>query len=363
MGEHTSANLVLWSGAMGSSDKQFSVALTSDFFDEDGNGKFKDMGLSVLECAPNMNHFALKEFSNPIRSKQLMGAQGVIVLTPAVTDETISNADDLLAIVRFGVGYDAVDVDACTEANVGVFITSGAVDRSVAEATVGWMIALTHHMRVKDGLVRTGNWDDRTLFMGAELRDRTFGAIGLGGIARETIRLLSGFGMNGPIAFDPFVEPKAASVMGVELVELDDLLSKADFVSIHCPLNDDTHGLIGAREMDLMKREAYLINTARGGIVVETALKSALESGSIAGAALDCFEQEPVLEPHPLAELENVLLAPHSIAWTDELFRDIGRRACRIMIELGEGKEPAGCVNPDVFGQSGFQQKWARLKM
>ncbi len=344
-------------------DTRFNVALTADFFEANGSGKFKDMGLSVLDDHPHLGHFALGEFNNPILSGQLTDANGVIVLTPAVTRDTVSGSEHLLAIVRFGVGYDAVDVGACTDADVGVFITSGAVDRSVAEATVGWMIALTHHMRIKDRLVRSGKWDDRTRFMGTELRDRTFGAIGLGGIARETIRLLKSFGMKAPIAFDPFVDADAVSELGVRLVSLDELLSTADFVSVHCPLNKETHGLIGARELGLMKPEANLINTARGGIVNESDLKAALESGTIAGAALDCFEQEPVGESHPLAELDNVLLAPHSIAWTDELFRDIGRRACSIMVELAEGKMPSGCVNTGVFERPGFQQKWERLKI
>ena len=112
------------------------------------------------------------------------GSRKVIVLTPSVTADTVSRNRDLLAIGRFGVGYDAVDVEACTQADVVVFITAGAVDRSVAEATVGWMIALTHQMRIKDRLVRMGRWDERSKYMGRELRDRTFGAIGFGGIGR-----------------------------------------------------------------------------------------------------------------------------------------------------------------------------------
>ena len=133
----------------------------------------------------------------------MTGANGVIVLTPAVTRETVAAADDLLAVGRFGVGYDAVDVAACTEADVLLFITAGAVDRPVAEAVVGWMIALTHHARTKDRLVREGRWDERSQYMGCELRDRTLGVVGLGGIARKLIELLAGWGMNPPLAFDP----------------------------------------------------------------------------------------------------------------------------------------------------------------
>src|SRR5205807_7277500 len=130
-----------------------------------------------------------------------------------------------------------------------VTITTGAVDRPVAEATIGWMIALSHNLRAKDKLVRAGKWDERSKYMGRELRDRTLGVIGLGGIARKTIELLRGFGMKQPLAFDPFVNEDTAAKLGVRPVSLDELLKEADFVSIHCPLTEKTRGLIGAREL------------------------------------------------------------------------------------------------------------------
>jgi phosphoglycerate dehydrogenase-like enzyme len=342
--------------------RRFRVALTGDFFSADGSTKYPDIGLSVFEGQPHLEWAKFCEHRAAIGSDQIEGANGVIVLTPSVTAQTVADSRDLLAIGRFGVGYDAVDVAACTEADVAVFITAGAVDRSVAEATVGWMIALSHHFRIKDNLVRTGRWDERSRYMGRELRDRTFGAVGLGGIGRAAVGLLSGFGMKTPLAFDPFLDPVTAEGLGVRLVGLDELLAQADFVSIHCPLTEQTRGLIGRRELTLMKADAYLINTARGGIVDEDALYDALSRHLIAGAALDCFAQEPVTRPHRFGELDNVLLAPHSIAWTDELFRDIGRAVCQGMLDLSLGKRPRGVVNPQVFDRPGFQEKWARIK-
>ena len=271
------------------------------------------------------------------------------MLTPQVTKETVSAADDLLAIGRFGVGYDNVDVPACTAADVLLVITAGAVDRPVAEATVGWMIGLTHHMKVKDLLVCEGKWDERSGYMGRELRDRTLGVVGLGGIARKLLELLANWGMNQPVAFDPFIDPVAAANLGVRLVDLDELMRTSDFVSIHCPLTEKTRGLIGRRELALMKPDAYLINTARGGIVDEDALYEALEQGRIAGAALDCFATEPLTEPNRFGQFENVLLAPHSIAWTNEMFRDIGRAACQGMVDLSLKRTPRGIVNPEVL--------------
>src|SRR5262249_50194166 len=157
-------------------------------------------------------------------------------------------AADLLAIGRFGVGYDSVDVAACTAADVVLLIAAGAVDRSVAEATVTWMLALTHHVRIKDRLLREGRWDERTRYMGGELRERTLGVVGFGGIGRAVVRLPAGFGMNTPLVFDPFIPATAATEAGAKAVSLDELLARADFVSIHCPLSEATRNLIGARE-------------------------------------------------------------------------------------------------------------------
>jgi phosphoglycerate dehydrogenase-like enzyme len=232
----------------------------------------------------------------------------------------------------------------------------------VAEATVTWMLALSHHVRQKDRLVRTGDWDGRSAYMGTELRRRTLGLVGFGRIARAVVPLLAPFGLAGIVAYDPHVDPKLAEQLGVKLVGLDELLARSDFVSIHCPLEESTRNLIGAAQLAKMKPTAYLINTSRGGIVDEAALSRALRDLAIAGAALDVFEKEPVTAPHPLAEHDNVLLAPHCIAWTEELFSEIGRTCCQGLVELSQGKVPIGIVNPHVLERPGFQRKWARWR-
>ena len=340
---------------------KFHVALTADFYGENGELKFADVGLGTFDGHPEISVRPFAVHRPEIAANQLDGANGVIVLTPRVTRASVAGADDLLAIGRFGVGYDSVDVQACTDADVLVCITVGAVDRPVAEATVGWMIALTHHMSVKHRLVHEARWDDRNQYMGRELRDRTLGVIGLGGIARKLIELLGGWGMRPPIAYDPHVDPTAAEKLGVRLVGLDELLKSSDFVSIHCPLTEKTRGLVGRRELALMRPDAFLINTARGGIVDEDALYDALREKRLAGAALDCFATEPLTEPSRFREFENVLMAPHSIAWTNEMFRDIGRAACQGMVDLAQKRRPRGIVNPQVLESRGFQEKWERV--
>jgi phosphoglycerate dehydrogenase-like enzyme len=341
--------------------QSFRVALTGDFFGPDGQPRYRDLGLGHLAQDPRVRCSPFAEHRPEIDPEQLDGAQAVIVLTPRVTARSVSRGGDLLAIARFGVGYDSVDVAACTSSDVAVVIASGAVDRPVAEATVAWMLALSHQILSKDRLVRDLRWAERSGFMGCELRDRVLGVIGLGGIGRMLVKLLAGFGMRQPLAFDPFVPPEDAERVGARLVTLDELLAQADFISIHCPLTDGTRNLIGAREIALMKPGAYLINTARGGIVDERALHDALANRRIAGAAIDCFAEEPVATPHPLGALDNVLLAPHCIAWTDELFRDIGRTVCNSIVALSRNERPGGVVNPEVFARPGFQAKWERV--
>ena len=339
----------------------FRLALTADFYDESGEPKYADIGLSVFDGHPEVLISTFDEHRAEITPDQLKDYHGVLVMSPRVTARSLEGCENLLAVGRFGVGYDTVDVEACTRQNVLAMITVGAVDRPVAEATIGWMLALTHRLLAKDRLVRTGHWDDRRHFMGCELRDRTLGVIGLGGIGRELVSLLKGFGMRQPMAFDPFAPADAFTASEARSVGIEELLSIADFVSIHCPLNEQTRDLIGRAELALMKSDAYLLNTARGGIVNEEALFEVLQSGRIAGAALDCFDNEPLTEPHRFGTLDNVVLAPHSIAWTEELFRDIGRTACQSMLDVANSRQPHGVINRELLEQPSFQEKWQRL--
>ena len=340
----------------------FQVGLTNDFYDAAGQLKYRDIGLSVLDSASGIAYQKLADHRPEMEPDQLVGLNGVVVLTPKVTTRSLSSSENLLALGRFGVGYDTVDVAACTAADVVLFITAGAVDYSVAEATVGWMLALGRHVRIKDQLVREARWEARSGYMGGDLRGRTLGVVGFGGIGRTLVKLLSGFAMQTPLVFDPFVSPAAIAEAGGRAASLDELLAQSDFVSLHCPLNEKTRNLISSRELSLMKPTSFLINTARGGIVDEEALYSSLESNQIAGAALDCFVGEPLLTAPKFADLDNILLAPHCIAWTHELFRDIGRMACQGMVDLTQGKRPHGVVNPEVFDRPGFQAKWQRIR-
>src|SRR5262245_30996137 len=338
----------------------FRVAFTGDFHDSAGKPKYRDFGLGVLQNQRQIEHRVIGEFTPELTAEQIGKANGIVVLTPRVTARSLQGKPELLAIARFGVGYDSVDVDACTDADVLLIIATGAVERSVAEAVLAWMLALSHHLQAKDRLVREGRWEARSQYMGSELRRRTLGLVGFGRIARALVQLVGGLGMKGFLAYDPHVEPGVAAQYGAEIVTLEDVLSKSDFVSIHCPLEPSTRNLIGEAQLARMQPHAFLINTARGGIVDEQALYRVVKERRIAGAAVDVFANEPLTAPHPLAELDNVLLAPHCIAWTDELFSEIGKAVCQGMVDLSRGEQPRGMVNPAVLQHPGFKHKWQR---
>jgi len=338
----------------------FSVGLTRDFLTPQGEMVYEDIGLSKLEAEPNLNYAFLDRHEPLLVPELLRDSDVVISLTPKYTAATFEGVEKLTAILRFGVGYDMVDVAACTEADVLLCITAGAVNHSVAEATIGWMLALSHRMADKDKLVRNGGWGERSLYMGSELRDRTLGVMGLGGIGGKLIEMLRAFGMKPPLAYDPFTTPERAQALGAKLVSLEEVLGQSDFVSINCPLTDGTRNLIGATQLALMKPTAYLINTARGGIVDEAALTQVLREKRIAGAATDVFEAEPTPGDNPLLQLDNVLFAPHCIAWTDELFRDIGHMCCEQAILISRGEVPPGVVNREVLDRPGFRAKLQR---
>ena len=327
----------------------FKVGITRDFMAADGALTYKDMGLSILAAAEDLEYEFLKENRSPITPDMLYGYDAIISLAPAYNAESLKGVKGLKAICRFGVGYDMVDLKACSEANVIVTITKGAVNYSVAEATITWMLALCHRVFEKDKLVRSGSWAQRTQYMGSELRGRTLGVIGAGGIGGKLVEMVRAFDMKTPIAFDPYIDKTKVASLGLQLVDLPTLMKESDFISVNCPLTEETRNLIGQQELSLMKQEAYIINTARGGIINEAALVKVLTGRSIAGYATDVFSQEPPVADDPLLSLDNVIAAPHCIAWTHDLFREIGRKVCRQVVEISKGNIPEDVVNTDIL--------------
>lgn len=326
----------------------FHVGLTGDFLGTDGQPGTSDLGLSILERVAGIDYRYLKKGGLELSATELLALDAVIVLSPKVTAQTLEQSQRLQLIARAGVGYDSVDVEACTKAGVILTITPDGVRRPVALAAMTLLLALTHKLLIKDRLTREGRWDERTSHFGAGLVDKVLGVVGFGNIGREVARLGAGLYMR-PCAADPRVDPSIAEGEGVRLVTLPTLLREADFVVVCCPLTPATFHLIDRASLASMKATAYLINVARGPIVDQRALTEALVNRSIAGAGLDVFETEPIDPGDPLLALENVVLTPHSLGWTDDAFRDNGRSACQSVVDVAQGRIPQHIVNPEVL--------------
>ena len=282
----------------------------------------------------------------------------ICLMSAKVTRNTLAGRNRKVKLIaRFGVGYDSVDVPACTENGVMLTITPDGVRRPVAASVIGFVLALAHRMFLKDRLTREGRWSEKSNYLGSGLTGRTLGVIGVGNIGKEIFRLAQPFGMR-LLGCDPHVPQSAVASLNVTMVDKDKLLREADFISVNTLLDEQTRGLIGAREFALMKPNAYFINTSRGPVVVEAALIDALRSNRIAGAAIDVFEKEPVAPDNPLLKLDNVILAPHAICHTDECMSLLGQGAFRAAVELAHGRKPHLIVNTEVLKHPAWAGKF-----
>ena len=252
----------------------------------------------------------------------IAGADAVLVRSATqITRESLARANGLKVIGRAGVGVDTIDVEAATERGIAVLTAPAGNTISAAELTLALTLALARRVSAADRSMKSGQWD-RKSFSGMELYGKTLGLIGAGRIGGEVAKRARAFGMQ-VVAYDPFLIAERALALGIERAELDEVLRRADVVSLHVPLTEATSGLLGERELALMKPTAVIVNAARGGVVHEDVLLRALKDKRIAGAALDVFEQEPLPGDHPLRSLDNVVLTPHLGASTAEAQQNV----------------------------------------
>jgi phosphoglycerate dehydrogenase-like enzyme len=338
----------------------FRVGVTRDFLKPDGSLGFGDIGLAKLESQPGVSWEFLAENHAEMPAAVADQYDALLVLAPRITRQTVTGSKRLAVVARFGVGYDSVDVPACTENGVLLTITPGGVRRPMATTALAFLLALSHKMLIKDRLTRSGRWADRLDHNGVGLTGRTLGVIGLGNIGREVFRLAQPLEMK-HVGHDPFVKAEAAAASGIHWLPLDELLKTADFIVVTCALTPETRHLLNATRLALLKPTAFLISIARGPIVDQAALTKVLQEGSIAGAGLDVFEQEPVDPSDPILKLDNVIVAPHSLCWTDEMFLGNGREACQSILDFAAGRVPQHVVNRDVLQQTKQHPKLSRL--
>lgn len=337
----------------------FHVGFTGDFLRPDGRQAFADIDASPLSVAGvEWEVLPTRDVRREVPAAQAAPCDALLVLGPRIAAATLDGADRLALVARLGVGYDSVDVAACTRCGVALTITPDGVRRPVASAALAFLLACAHRLPLKDRLTRTGRWGEKAQHMGIGLRGRTLGLVGLGNIGREVCRLLAPHEMR-LVAADPHGDAQVARALGVELVELPALLAQADFVVVCCALTPQTRHLIGAGQLALMKPTAHLINVARGPVIDQMALTDCLQKGGIAGAALDVFEQEPVDPADPILALDNVIVAPHALAWTDESFRLMGQSAFAGILAVSRGQAPGHVVNAEVLEGARFRDKLA----
>ncbi len=332
------------------------VGVTRDFADQEGKIDFVKDIWDVLLNHPGIELEIMKEPApTAITVDHTRRFDAIMMKRSPLRAEAITPDNCRLKLIaRNGVGYDHLDVEACTRAGVMVAITPEAVRRPVASANVALILAFAHRIFERDRRTRDGAWDKRWENKGIGLQDRVLGVIGLGNIGQEVFRLMQPWGMI-HLGVAPNHKEDEFADLGIRLVGLDRILAEADFLCICCPLSEKTFQLIGERELRLMKKGAYLINTARGEIIHEAKLVQALEEKWIAGAGIDVFEQEPPSTQNPLFRLDNVILGSHNLAISEDMNQLANNGVAQAIFALADGNIPENIINPEVVKHSKLQ--------
>ena len=339
------------------SPQTFRVAFDSNFQDAQGNTLYPDFDLDVIKRENGLSWDYLK-LGEVIQGEDLIGYDALVLLLPLFSEKLVPSDGKLSLVARFGVGYDTVDQHVCNENGILLTNTPDAVRRPVAVSIMSLMLALTGKIFIKDRITRGGEqtWSQRSNQMGTGLVGKTLGSLGFGGIAGEMFRMASVYDMHF-ISHDPFRNTEINQDLKVKMVELEQLFRESDILCINCDLNPGTENLVDSNLLSLMKPTSFFINTARGPIVNQQDLTDVLQKEKIAGAGLDVLEKEPPDADDPILGLENVIFAPHALAWTDQLFAAIGRSVLESVIMVKNGRVPNNPVNRDVLQTNLFKQK------
>lgn len=302
--------------------------------------------------------------ANPANYKEEMKDADALIVRAApakiVSREVMEAAGSLKVIGRTGVGYDSVDVEAATALGIPVVITPGANNRAVAEHSLALMLALSKNLVEAQVEASKGNWAIRDAHKQFELYGKKAGIIGLGRIGKDTASLCQGIGMS-VAAYDPFLNREQVEALGYEYFsDYEELLKVCDVISIHVPLTEQTENMIGAKQFDLMKDTAIIINCSRGGIINEPDLIQALNEGKIAGAGLDVFVGEEIHPGNPLLDAKNLIFSPHSAAQTREAVINMATMCVNGCKAVCEGKKWKFVANPKVYDHEKWKNaEWA----
>jgi phosphoglycerate dehydrogenase-like enzyme len=340
------------------------VAFTSAFLRPDGSPTFEGYDISPLRARRSIDVRFLPQAST-IGAAELTGVDVLITSTgeARIDCDGLPKDSRLTLIARAGAGYDDVDMSSCTANHVAVAIASEAVRRPTAVAALTLLLAVATRLIDKHKITLQGprEWSRLPDYLSSDLTGKTLGIVGLGSVGGELARLVAPLQMR-LIAHDPYVKPEIASALGVELVGLEALLRQSDVVSLHVPLTEANHHLMNSEHLALMKPTAFLINTARGKVVDQSALVACLRDRRIAWAGLDVLEKEPPDADDPLLKLDNVVLSAHALNWTDSLNARLAETNLKAVFAVAEGKVPSGVVNSEVLKTKGWLDKLSRLR-
>ncbi len=265
-----------------------------------------------------------------------------------VTARLLESCPDVICVSTFGAGYDSVDVEACTKAGVAVMCQAGANRDSVAEHTYALILSVVHRIGESDRRLRSEHGFTREALMGHEIRGLTLGLVGIGHVGTRVASIAGAFGVD-VIATDPLLDAAEIARRGARAVGFDELLERADIVSLHCPRDETTIGMMGAAQFARMKPGSVFVTTARGGVHDEAALAEAIRSGHLYGAGVDVWEPEPPPLAHPLLALPNVVATFHTAGVTYEARRNIALLASDQIVETLRGAKPPRLVNPEAW--------------
>ena len=334
---------------------KFRVALSGDFVRPDGSSAYPMFDLTPLTSNPNIDVGYVQPVDGVMPGAALADYDALILLVPKFNASSMIKGSRLGVVARFGVGYDSVDVAACTAGDVALCITPDGVRRPVAVSILTLVFALTSKLMIKDQLTRQGpdGFNKRSAHMGIGLVGKVLGSIGIGNIGAELFRLAKPFDFRF-MAYDPFADKLLAKELDIELVPLERLFQQADIICVNCPLTPDTKHIVNAERLALMKPTAYLINTSRGSTVDQRALTVALQERRIAGAGLDVFEHEPPDAGDPILALDTVIVTPHALCWTDQCFAGNGAADVKAVLDYMQGQRPAAIVNRAVIESAGW---------
>ena len=341
-------------------DRRMRVVASGDYLHTMGTETPATMGFGAYDAAAErlrLEFLASAPQTAAAPGSAMVGADALLMLGQYLRRPDIEAASETLTLVaRAGVGVDKIDIEACTDNGVLLFNAPDALTEGTAAGALALMLAASRQLVAMDRLTREGRWDDRARHRGREIYGKTLGVVGPGRIGGELIRLVAPFRMR-ILAHSPRLTAERAAAKGAEAVPLDRLMRESDFVAVCCPLTEETRGLLGARELALMKPTAFLVNVGRGPVIDQDALVEALRARRFAGAGLDVFSTQPVAADDPITGLDNVVLCPHAVCDTYELRADVLASTVKDLLAIADGGLPHAPVNPEVLETPRFRAK------